>query len=40
MAYLPKEILTLIKIYDYYPISYQDGCNMLMYACQIFDAKR
>lgn len=26
-------------MYDYYPISYQEGCNMLMYAVQLFNAK-
>ena len=32
MAYLPKEILQLIQMYDYYPMSYKEGCKMLIYA--------
>jgi len=39
MAYLPSQVLGLIKLYDYYPLSYQQGCNMLIYACQALDEK-
>lgn len=26
-------------MYDYYPISYQEGCNILIYTIQLFNAK-
>jgi hypothetical protein len=38
-AYLPKEILQLMKMYDYYPMSYREGCKLLIHAIKLFDKK-